>query len=640
MKLTRFIKIVCLSITMGTGMSQLSASPLVHANTESLPISYDLRDEGIITPIRDQGYSGACWAFSALKSAESNAIRKGLISLENADFSESHLTWFAFHASGKASDPLKIDGFYPLTDETDAAYYWGGSALVASFTMARWSGIVMEKTAPFNATNTRKLFSMASAMSKSGEKLRYQSKYHLQNATCYDNADRNTIKQALMQQGALSVGLYYSTNHLKTGTAGTTYYQTDYLGSSAVNAANHCATIIGWDDTFSRENFPQNCRPLTDGAWLIANSYGTSVGSGGYFWLSYSEPSICDLYSFEVESANNYDTNYQYDGFGWGSALTGNDSPVKGANIFTAETGYHQSLKAVGLYTIEDNQSYTIQIYKNVSKNKPTSGTLVSASTTSGNIPYSGFHTITLKKPVKLTAGSRFSVVITYSNNLSGKNYLPIEGKGQTSSKTSTQSMYGSKEGQSFYYSSSAHKWLDIAKNGYNNLCVKAYASHTSIAPTIQLTDQKLTMGKKETYRIKAKIKNAGSAKVIYSSNKPSVAKVSKKGKITAKRTGSATIKVRVGTAKATIKVNVKKAPTTITTKKARIVLKKGKQYKIKTILSSGSASHKLTYRSSKPSVATVNSNGKVSAKKSGITTIRIKTYNNKTTKITIQVKK
>ena len=69
-----------------------------------LPDSYDLRDSGVITSIKDQGNSGACWAFGTLKSAESNAIRKGFLAKNHADFSENHLAWFAFHPSERGGD--------------------------------------------------------------------------------------------------------------------------------------------------------------------------------------------------------------------------------------------------------------------------------------------------------------------------------------------------------------------------------------------------------------------------------------------------------------------------------------------------------------------------------------------------------
>lgn len=605
-----------------------------------LPASYDLRNDAIITDIKDQGASGICWAFSALKSAESNAIRKGLLPIEDANFSENHLAWFSFHASQKSSDPLYLDGFYPITNDTDVAYYRGGSAILASFTLARWSGIVMEDTAPFQAVNQQQILSMADSMKQADKKLRYQSKYHLQNASCYDKADRDVIKEALLTKGALSVGLFYSKNYLHTNTNNiTTYYQNTYNGSVATNAANHCVTIVGWDDNFSRNNFPSNRRPSQDGAWLIANSYGTPVGDQGYFWLSYNEPSICDIYSFEVEPADNYDTNYQYDGSGWGTAIVGRQNDVKAANIYTARKDYHQTLNAIGLYTINDNQAYKIQIYTNCNKNKPTSGKLATASTTAGLIPYNGFHTIQLKQPVKLKAGTRFSVVVTYSDSPTGNNYMPIEGKNQTASHGTIQTIYGSQSGQSFYYAASEKKWMDISENGYNNLCVKAFAKNTAKAPHINIAEKKLILGKGEQYRPKITTKHISTSKLKYRSNKPSVAKVKKNGKIMAKRIGTATITVSAGATQAKYKVTVKKAPKTIQTKPEYKVLKKKQKYQIHPHLSAGSASHKLIFRSTASRIASVDNHGKVTAQKTGTAIIKIKTYNNKTTKLTIRVK-
>ena len=367
----------------------------------NLPASYDLRDSGVITSIKDQGNSGACWAFGTLKSAESNAIRKGFLTKNHADFSENHLAWFAFHPSERGGDKLITDGFYPISSNVDAAYTWGGSSLIALFTLARWSGVVSESTAPFQADTLAERSAMAQKMKKSGEVLRYRSNYHMQNATCYDAAPTSAWKNALMNTSALAAGMYYNTAYASKGSAGATYYQTAYAGSTAVKSSNHCVTIIGWDDNYSRLNFPSSHRPKSDGAWLVANSYGSKTDENGYFWLSYEEPSICDVYAFELEKNTKYDTNYQYDGFGWGSAIPDTTSP-KGANIFRVRSDYNQSLKAVGIYTITDAQNVTIQIYKNVTSGYPTSGKLVKASTTTASIPYNGFHTITLAKPVAL----------------------------------------------------------------------------------------------------------------------------------------------------------------------------------------------------------------------------------------------
>ncbi|MCH5267895.1 MAG: Ig-like domain-containing protein [Lachnospiraceae bacterium] len=614
-------------------------SPALSATKKAtdLPSSYDLREENIITSIKDQGYSGACWAFGAMKSAESNAIRKGFLTKNTADFSESHLTWFAFHPSLKYSDKMKIDGFYPLSDSVDAAYLCGGSSLLATFTLAKWSGIVSENTAPFQSKSYAEQLAMAKKMEKNGEKLRYKSGYHLQNATCYDSASPDVWKNALLETSALTLGIYYNPKYLHTRDTGATYYQTSYRGSSAIKAANHCVTVVGWDDNYSHLNFPEGNRPTGDGAWLIANSYGTGTGDDGYFWLSYEEPSICDIYSFDIEKASNYSNNYQYDGFGWGGAVVGTTNQ-KGANIFQTRNDYNQNLKAVGLYTITDNQPYTIQIYKNPKTGHPTSGTLVISSTTSGTIAYNGFHTIPLKNPVALSAGQRFSVVVTYKAKGMQEIYLPLEGESQSTS--SIMSLYSSASGQSYYYSNIGKTWLDTSLAGQNNICIKAYATNTKKVPVIRFTKASAVLGVGEKISLPYTLKHITKNRITWKSNKKKIAAVSSSGNVTAKKRGTAIITATGGTAKASIKIKVKKTPSYITVSPKKKILKRGKKYRIKTKLSSGSASYTLKYTSNKPKVASVSDKGIVTAHRKGKATIRIRTYNKKTAKIVIHVKK
>lgn len=61
----------------------------------------------------------------------------------------------------------------------------------------------------------------------------------------------------------------------------------------------------------------QEADASSNGAWLIANSYGSDYNDNGYFWVSYEEPSLSDIYTMAAESTANYENIYQYDGNGW-----------------------------------------------------------------------------------------------------------------------------------------------------------------------------------------------------------------------------------------------------------------------------------------------------------------------------------
>lgn len=610
----------------------------------SLPPAYDLRLQGAITPVKDQGYSGSCWAFATVKAMESSLLLQGLTDLQHTDLSENHLTWYTYHPSTSSGDVLRGEGA-TITSSRYNAYSLGGTSLFTQFTLARGSGAIDESLAPFSAASRQDITSMAQQMTNSPDSFRYRSDYQLMESNCYDDASQEQIKEAIINLGAMNVALFYEPAYeTTTETGGTAYYQQLYPGETARDNANHCAAIIGWDDTYSKNNFG-SFKPSSDGAWLIANSYGGSYGDGGYFWLSYEEPSLTEYYSFSARKGADYDQIYQYDGFGWGNLVAGrNTDSSTAANIFTTKKGYTQQINSVGIYTATNSQPYTISIYRHVSKNKPTSGTL--AATVKGTAAFSGYHVIPLDKNVPLGSGERFSVVIAYDriNNKTG--FIPIEGASARGDRISVN--YTSNPGESFFYTYTGRewKWLDMNVNGSgnicNNICIKAFAKNTAAVGTIKLSESKVTLGSGEKFKPDATVSISKNKTVTYTSNHPEIASVNRKtGKITAKKVGTATITATLASnEKATMKVTVKKAPGSVSSKpNTEKKLKKGSSFQIKAKLPSGSASHSITYKSSKASVARVSDAGRVTAVKKGSTVITLRTYNGKKTKIRVVVK-
>lgn len=613
--------------------------------SSEVPVSYDLRTSNAVTSIKDQGLTGSCWAFAAIKSIESNQIIQKQLTADSIDLSENHLSWYTYHPSAIAYDTLYGEGASFLGSDNTAAYEQGGSSILAAFTLARWSGAVTEATAPFSASTYNEMNSMANKMEEKNNSLHYSADYKLTDAICYDGASRDQIKAAIMEDGAMSVAFYYNSRFDQTTSdKEIAYYQNFLTGERAIEEANHCVTIIGWDDNYSKENF-STYKPSSDGAWLIANSYGTDFGNGGYFWMSYEEPSLNEYYSFITTSSDTYDNNYQYDGFGWNNAIANeNTTSTQAANIFTANPDYQQSLKAIGLYTVTDNQPYTIKIYRNVTAGQPTSGKL--AATVSGTQDYLGYHTVTLPSAVSLKPGERFSVVLSYECTTSDNGYIPLEGESYRSGFVCLD--YNSHSGESYLYTQNGTSdnwyWLDLNWYGQNdvtnNVCIKAFTTNEKAVGKVSFANSKVTLGKNETYTAKATVKQTTNTSLIWKSSNTSVASVNKKGKITAKKAGTAKITATLASGNsASFTVTVKKAPAKITVTPANKTIKKNKSFQIKTFLSSGSASNKITYSSSKSSIAKVSSSGKVTGMKKGKAVITITTYNKKKAKITVTVK-
>lgn len=131
------------------------------------------------------------------------------------------------------------------------------------------------------------------------------------------------------------------------------------------------------------------------------------------------------------------------------------------------------------------------------------------------------------------------------------------------------------------------------------------------------------------------KVTKAGvSGKVTYTSSNKSVAAVSKSGKITAKKAGTATITVKCGNYKATCKITVKKGSLKITSKTAVSV----KAKKTTAIKATATSKAKITYTSSNKKVATVSSKGVVKGVKKGKAVIYVSS-NGITKKVTVTVK-
>ncbi len=178
-------------------------------------------------------------------------------------------------------------------------------------------------------------------------------------------------------------------------------------------------------------------------------------------------------------------------------------------------------------------------------------------------------------------------------------------------------------------------------------VCTKCDSKETQMIARLKATG-KLNMTKiplkvrQSTTQFKVTDLATGDKVRSYKTTNPKVASVNAKGKITAKKKGTTTLKVilesgKVLTAKIIVqKGTVKTAKLTVNRK--NVTLKKGKSYKTQVTLMPLTSQQKITYSTSNRKIAKVNTKGVIKAIKKGSATITVKSGSKKT-KIKIKVK-
>lgn len=590
----------------------------------SYPSSYKTAN---LPAIRNQGGYGVCWAFSTISLLEINLLKNKLVS-DDIDLSEFHLVNFTYN---NVTDPLGGSAGDTTTflRSSNSVTQNGGDIRMAFNSLMDWEGAVDETLVPYTA----EVAGTINTTGLSDDLARKNTKIHLQNYYKVNMTNQTDVKQAITDYGALSIS-YYAYG----GSSSNKYYNSSTAGYYCYDSntgTNHAVTVVGWDDNYSKDNFPTE--PEGDGAWIVRNSWGSYFGENGYFYLSYYDKSTkVEGYAVEAQTSDNYDNNYQYDGTGWFSYMgySGYGGTNKYANVFTAKANESKA-ENIEAVSFEDYSSagckYNISIYTNLTDvSDPESGTL--ECTQNGQTTFDGAYTIKLNNPVYVEDGTTFSVVVELISSTNNGPYM-------VSDTTYNGSWFNCEsaalENQSYIYRPYDSSWVDYGKRENKNFRIKAYTDNSDIktvaVESVSLDKTEAVLKEKETVKLNATVlpENADNKNVHFTSDNDAVATVDDNGLVTALSSGETVITVITEDGKKTAKckITVEKEIIqlkTITITNAPAELEKGAQVQlgIKYIPDNTTQSKSVEWKTSDASVAVVSSTGLVTAKKTGTVTI------------------
>ena len=151
-----------------------------------------------------------------------------------------------------------------------------------------------------------------------------------------------------------------------------------------------------------------------------------------------------------------------------------------------------------------------------------------------------------------------------------------------------------------------------------------AYVTVTvpALTPSIKLNVSSLRLRVKQRYTVKATGLAKGDSVVSWSTGNKKIARVSQKGVVTGKAKGNTIITIRLASGYTKkMRVYVQKGivkTTALKISNARLTLKKGRSYTLRTTVAPVTSQEKVTFKSSNSKVVSVNPKGKIYAKKKG----------------------
>ena len=347
-----------------------SANADISFSRNNLPSYYNSREEGLTLPVRTQ-HNNTCWAFGTLSSMETLLLQQRESDVQA--LSPQHANYWGLK---------RADGTGWQRTSADAGY-----SFIPLGYLTSWAGPVTEAIFPeYLAEEAFKNFTKT-------------PDYGLTKIVYVDqNTQRDSIKTLIHTYGSV-VASFNSDSRYMTNDLSAFYCSDSSLTVGQLQG--HCVSLVGWDDNYPKDRFKDSLSgtPAHNGAWLMKNSWGESLGDKGYMWISYEDvwlfndifgPSyaLCE-YEYLCEDVKLYQNEIDGATYEFPYLSYSNNTTVTYMNAFDFEED-HRNLDKVMFESTALGCDYTI-FYIPFDGEKPTAETENWTELYTGTIDYTGY---------------------------------------------------------------------------------------------------------------------------------------------------------------------------------------------------------------------------------------------------------
>lgn len=318
-----------------------------------------------------------------------------------------------------------------------------------------------------------------------------------------------TMKQMIQTYGSIQFGIDANTcigngvpspytNNKNGFNSYVPYSAAASLSQGGYLSVDHAILIVGWDDNYAKTNFKN--MPKDNGAFLVQNSWGTSWGTSGYYYVSYDDLYVAssDLVVLDTiyRSANEKVYSYvntveaAYIDFSQASGQGLNNNALA-ANVFTSQnlgSGVAEHLNAIGFYTNQQNVMINVLYAPTaiVASSTQPQFTVLASNILLQN---AGFQKISLSS-LRLPNNTSFTIAVQITNAQNFTDFiLPCQSVEANTGNANTQEYPILAQGRSYISntpSNTAYNWENISQDYGTNLYITAYTTTAADTPFTQ----------------------------------------------------------------------------------------------------------------------------------------------------------